>query len=239
MIEIGSSHCDSDRKPFEERNQNRLKRLFREPFDSDFRGYWWGICLLCAAIHSWAARHSMDADGLSYLELASAALSGGATELVNGYWSPGFPALISIAFFLFRPSVVQEFPIVHLVNFLIFGFALWAFSFFFRYWSVAQFGDELLNWQRKRYATAFAFSTFLWFTVGFIGVKNVTPDLAVAATIFLAAGICCRLSLPKSSWKHCAALGFVLGVGYYFKAAMFPLGNPSARLQRRARDRHA
>src|SRR5262245_55620059 len=162
---------------------------------------WWGICLCCAGILAWTTRHSMSADGLSYLDLASRALSGGPTELLNGYWSPGYPALISIALFLFRPSADQEFPLIHFVNFLIFIFTLWSFSVFFRYWIIAPQEDEAVNEDNKTYLTPFAFSTFLWFTLSFSGTNLVTPDLAVAAIVFLAAGITCRLSLPGSCWK--------------------------------------
>lgn len=185
---------------------------------------WWGLCLFCAGIQVWANRYSMNPDGLSYLDIGSNAASGGPYQLVNGYWSPGYPALIGIAIFLFRPSPYQEVPLVHVVNFLIFILTLWAFSVFFRNWLASTSGDLALNESTRRYVTPFAFSAFLWFMSNFIEVDAVSPDLGVAAIAFLAAGIGCRLSLPMSRWKHYVALGFVLGLGYYVKAAMLPLG---------------
>jgi hypothetical protein len=158
----------------------------------------------------------MNPDGLSYLDLASAASSGGPAKLLNGYWSPGYPALLGIAIFLFRPTPAQEFPLIHLVNFLIFVAGLWAFTVFLRYW--------LKTIDQSRYLTPFAFCIFLWFTLKFIGVQVVTPDLCVAAIVFLAAGISCRLSLPEPRWRHYLSLGVVLGVGYNFKAPVLPLG---------------
>src|SRR5262245_52363479 len=85
---------------------------------------WWAFCLFCAAVLTWNNRHSMNPDGLSYLDLASEASKHGPTELVNGYWSPAYPALIGVALFLFRPTTDLEFPVVHAVNFVIFVFAL-------------------------------------------------------------------------------------------------------------------
>jgi hypothetical protein len=166
----------------------------------------------------------MNPDGLSYLDLASEAFTGGPSKLLNGLWSPGYPALISVALFLFHPSPSQEFPLTHVVNFLAFSFALWAFCLFLRYWSESMRGDEVANDSRKCYVMPLAFCTFLWFTLKSIGTELVTPDLCVAAIVFLAAGSSCRLSLPKASWKHYGALGFVLGVGYYFKESLLPLG---------------
>lgn len=186
--------------------------------------FWCGIYLYCAAVLAWSMRHLLGHDGLSYLDLASDALSGGPAALVNGYWSPGYPALLSIGLFLIRPSPGQEFPVVHVVNFVISMFTLWGFLVFFRYWSAATHGDDVAHADEKKYITPFAFCTFLWFTLSTIGSRVVTPDLAVAGIVFLAAGICCRLSLPGSSLKHHAALGAVLGIGYYLKAVMFPLG---------------
>lgn len=166
----------------------------------------------------------MNPDGLSYLDLASAALNGGPAKLVNAYWSPGYPALISIALFLFRPSSIQEFPLIHFVNFLLFIFALLAFSIFLRYWSETIRADEVENENNTSYVTPFAFSTFLVFTLKYIGVERTSPDLGVAAIVFVAAGISCRLSLRVSNWRHYVGLGLVLAAGYYLKAAMLPLG---------------
>jgi hypothetical protein len=188
---------------------------------------WWGICLGCAAILAFSARYSMNEDGLSYLDLASEALHRGPSALLNGYWSPGYPALLSLALAAFHPSPRQEFPLVHFVNFLIFALTLWAFHFFLKGWLSHTHASEPINDRDKTEIVPFAFCTFLWFMLKQIGVELVVPDLCVAATVFLASGIACRLSLPGPSSKRCkryVALGLTLGLGYYAKAPMFPLG---------------
>ena len=187
-------------------------------------GLWWTICLTCAAILAWSGRHAMNPDGMSYLDLASAASASGPSHLLNGYWSPGYPAVLAVARWLSHPSADQEFPLVHLVNFIIFGLALWSFSALFKAWSLAAFGK--LDESSRGIVTAFGYGTFLWFTTTFITLENVSPDMAVAAIVLLAASIVFRLSAIGShlDWKHYALLGAVLAVGYYVKAAMFPLG---------------
>ena len=177
--------------------------------------FWWGVCLLLAGVHAWTFRHFMNPDGMSYLDMASETLRGGPQNLVNGYWSPAYPALIGLAFFIIRPSPIHEFPVIHLVNFAIFGFALLSFTFFLKSW---------LGVHRKPHMIPFCFCVFLWFTINFVTLSVVAPDLCMAGIVFLAAGICCRISLLGSDWRHFAALGGVLGLGYYVKAAMFPLG---------------
>src|SRR5262245_22426416 len=139
--------------------------------------WWWVFCLFCAVILTWNNRHSMNPDGLSYLDLASEASKHGPVELVNGYWSPAYPSLISAAFFLFHPTADQEFPIVHVLNLFIFVLALVSFSVFYRYWSEMTFErDEAAKDGKSVYITPFAFSVFLWFTLEFIGLEFVTPD---------------------------------------------------------------
>jgi hypothetical protein len=167
----------------------------------------------------------MNPDGLSYLDLASEALRSGPSGLVNGHWSPGYPALLCVALTLFDPSPGQEFPLVHFVNFFIFVLTLWAFHFFLRRWLLYSDTYGPIGGQDKRDVVPFAFCTFLWFTLQYIGVGLVTPDLCVAAIVFLAAGITCRLSLPGSRGKHYVALGFIFGLGYYAKAPIFSFGS--------------
>lgn len=218
-----------DQEPCENRKRGRFKSFFLAlgsfvEFALGSVHCWWIFGLFSAALLAWAGRYSLNADGLSYVDLASEASRGGPSQLVNGLWSPGYPALISIVFFLFRPSPSHEIPLVHVVNFLLFSFTLWTFTVFFRSWHEHLCGGTAENENRNGYVTALAFCTFLWFTLRFIGTEYVTPDLGVAGIVFLAAGISYRLVLPGSTWKRYAALGLVVGMGYYFKAIMLPLG---------------
>jgi hypothetical protein len=96
--------------------------------------FWWAICLLCAGIYAWADRHAMNPDGMSYVDMASESLRSGPWNLINGYGSPLYPTLLSLAFAILRPCPSAEFPVVHLVNFLIFGVVLICFRFFWAMW---------------------------------------------------------------------------------------------------------
>jgi len=196
--------------------------LFRSVFGSMY--WWWGFSLCAVAISAYAGRHAMNPDGLSYLDIASSTLSGGPSGIVSGYWSPGYPALLSLALLLVRPTAEHVFALLHFVNLLIFIVAIGTFSFFLRsfFTMLEQYGALIENW--RSYFTPVAFSTFLFFSLRFIGTDFVTPDLAVAAVVFLAAGLGCCLSLPIPKRRHYIALGFVLGLGYYVKAPMLPLG---------------
>lgn len=186
---------------------------------------WWCVCLVWAAILAWAGQHAMNPDGVSYLDMASETLSHGPAQLVSGYWSPGYPALIAVAFMAFHPSPSQEFPLVHAVNFAIFALALWAFSLLVRSWIKADADSEADEGKRAKYVIPLAFGMFLWFMVSFIGLDLVTPDLLVAVMVFISAGIVCRLVRSGSSGLRLyIILGVVLGMGYYAKTVLFPSG---------------
>ena len=207
-------------------SENREWRLSRRLFNPGVLGsvrFWQGFCFCSGAILAWAGRYAMYPDGLSYLDIASNAASNGPSQLINDYWSPGYPALLSVALFLCRPSSHQEFPVVHLVNFGIFVFALWAFSFFLRNWLRLQDREQVSSGGRN-WLTPLGFCIFLAINTRFIGVDLVTPDLMVAGVVFLAAAVSCRLALPKADWRQYGLLGLVLGAGYYVKAALLPLG---------------
>lgn len=165
----------------------------------------------------------MNSDGMSYLDMASEALHGGPKHLVSGMWSPGYPALISLAFFIFRPSPILEFPVVHFVNFAVFIFVLLSFTFFLKSW-LAVHRDDPSSKREKPLVISFCFCVFLLFTIDFISLRAVTPDLCVAGIVFLTAGTCCRISLSSPNYRHFVALGSILGLGYYVKTAVLPLG---------------
>lgn len=186
--------------------------------------FWWILSIVCAGVLALADRHAMNPDGVSYLDIASSAPQGQVSQLVNAYWSPLYPALIGIVLRIFHPSLSQESFFVHCLNFLIFVFALWSFTYFIEGWLPEAHGGDSASADKNRYILPFAFCTFLYFTLSFIGVGFVTPDLCVAGIVLFTAGVVLRLSRPGSGWKYYAALGFALGVAYYAKAAMFPFG---------------
>jgi hypothetical protein len=183
---------------------------------------WQIVCLLGAFVYAWVDRLAMNADGMSYLDMAMETLKSGPENLLNGYWSPLYPALISGALSILRPSPAALFPVVHLVNVLIFALTLLCFTFFLRSWLAVQQEDAAWDQNGIPYLIPFCFGIFLWFTMEFTRPSFETPDLCVTAIVFLAAGLCCRMSLTPR-WRYFFALGFVLGLGYYAKAVMFPL----------------
>src|ERR1700681_4258127 len=185
---------------------------------------WWAIGLLWAGIQAWSNRYSMNPDGMSYLDIASETLRSGPHNLVNGHWSPLYPAVISLVFLIFRPSPALEFPAVHLLNFFLFAAVLGCFTFFVKFWLASSRNSGQNDDEKPEYKIPFCFGIFLSFTMEFTTVSEVSPDLCMTGMLLLAAGMCCRISLLGSSWTSWGVLGGILGLGYYTKSPLFVLG---------------
>lgn len=92
------------------------------------------ITVLMGGLYAWAAAasHSMNADGISYLDMGDAYMRGDWQTAINTVWSPMYAWVLGLTLRVLSPPLRWEFPTVHLVNFLIFLFALICFEFFWR-----------------------------------------------------------------------------------------------------------
>lgn len=213
------------------------------------------LAVLLGAVQAWANRYKMNPDGISYLDIADAYSQGRWTEAVNAYWSPLYSWLLGLALFALKPSAYWEFPVVHMTNFLIYLVTLACFEFFFRQllsYYQAKTKDDALNFRIPEWAWIVSgYTLFIWSSLIWITLFLVTPDMCVAALVYLAAGIILRIHTRSGSWLRVCpaessartafsggvlqpetrldnslsfvALGVVLGLGYLAKAVMFPL----------------
>jgi hypothetical protein len=186
------------------------------------------LALLLAGLHTWAAAtsYSMNADGISYLDIGDAYMRGDWATAVNPVWSPLYSWILGPVMALFKPSMRWEFPLVHIVNFAIYSFALICFEFFWR---------QLRHYQQQKTAAhyqltfpdwawwALGYCLFIWTSLALIEIWAVTPDMLMAALVYVAAALLIRLRLGYTHWHTFILLGTILGLGYLAKAIMFPL----------------
>lgn len=187
-----------------------------------------GICLvlIVAAARTWIARYSMNADGISYLDLSDTFRRHDWPAFVNGYWSPLYPALLGIVRSLLPSSKRWDMAGAHLTNYLIFLVAFLCFEYFYRSLRAAnadraEANPDLLpvpEWA----LWILAHGLFLWVSVDLITMAAVSPDLCVSAFVYLIAGLLLRFR-SQPGWKLAALLGLALGGAYWAKAVMFPL----------------
>src|SRR5262245_3270190 len=91
------------------------------------RAIFWLLATVVGILHVLAGFSYMDGDGMSYLDVGDAYVRGDWN--INAYWSPLYPYIIGLALFFLKPSPFWEFPVVHLVNFIIYLCALGCFDF--------------------------------------------------------------------------------------------------------------
>ncbi len=185
------------------------------------------VCIALGAAQIWIVRYAMNQDGMSYLDVGGAYFRGDWARAISGYWSPMYTWLVGAALYLIRPSMGWEFKTVHLVNFVIYIGALFAFRFFVHALLRAvreegTSGEEhvpLPDW----IFCSLGYAIFLWGTVVLIDPGDVTPDLLVAFFLFLIAG--CLVELRgHEKYGEFAIFGALCGAAYLSKAAMFPVG---------------
>lgn len=189
----------------------------------------WIAALSLGAVHTWAARHSMNADGMSYLDLADAWRTGRWADAVNAYWSPLYPWVLAMALHLAKPGGYWEAAVAHLVNFVGYGFSLVCFHYFWmglerhvsaRRQSAGNTGKTAFpQWAW----VALGYALCVWILLDWVTVDQVTPDLYVAGWVFLDAGILVRIRDGKARILLFILLGISLGLGYLTKAILLPM----------------
>ncbi|HEY6122096.1 MAG TPA: hypothetical protein VIV66_19215 [Pyrinomonadaceae bacterium] len=187
----------------------------------------WLVVFILGFVQAWATRYQIEADGISYLDIADKYLQRDWAAAVNAYWSPLYSWLLAAGMFAFRPSSYWEYPLVHLINFLVYLVAFGCFEFLlFQIIRYQQAGTDYRGdgsflptwaWQSIGYVL------FLWSSLFLITISVVTPDMVVAAFVFLLAGIMIWIRLHPERWTGFVCFGLALGVAYLAKSVMFPL----------------
>jgi hypothetical protein len=188
------------------------------------------MAVVLGFFHVWADRHYLtNSDAMSYLDVAEAYLSRDWQGAINAYWSPLYSWVIAVALAIAKPSPYWKFATLHLVNFAIYLFALGSFGLFIN--EVVRRHRDLQGELHARgflilpdwALLALGYSLFIWSTLFLITVQLESPDLLVAAFIFLASWILLRIRWQPLSWGSFALLGAVLGFGYLAKTIMLPM----------------
>lgn len=178
---------------------------------------------------AWVGRYSMNPDGVSYLDVGDSFFRHEWSNAVSAWWSPLYPWTLGVVVGIAKPSPRWEFPLVQLVNFGFFLFALLAFRFLlhqlltFRREQIQRAGtvdtDALPDWA----ALILGYAIFLWTALEGETIYDVSPDLAVMGCICFIAGMLLVVR-HSPTLRNAAVFGAALGLGYWTKTVLFPLG---------------
>jgi len=187
------------------------------------RVQWWfrGAIALCALIDCWISRFRMNPDGVSYMDLGDLYWKGNWHAALNAYWSPLYGWLTGLMFLLTKPAMRWEYPEVHLLTFAILVATLFCFEFFWRELLAskanATWAGPMLT---RAWVLGYLLFVYIHFSVHWLWLS--TPDLLVAALVYLALGMMLRFARGGMGMASAILLGVILGAGYLAKAAMLP-----------------
>jgi hypothetical protein len=164
-----------------------------------------GVLHVYAAIKS----QSMNADGISYLDIGDAYFRADWVNAINPVWSPLYSWILGFANFAIRPSMQWEFPVVHLVNFIIYLIALSSFEFMWKRVRTGEATSESYTLPDPWWWTL-GYLLFIWISLSLIEIWAVTPDMLMAVFVFLAAGLIAQMRRGEGSLWSFLSLGLVL-----------------------------
>jgi len=184
----------------------------------------WGFrfaITVCALIDCWICRFQMDADGVSYLDMGDEYLKGNWHAALNAHWSPLYGVLAGTMLRITKPTMRWEYPVVHLLNFLILIVTLFCFEFFWRELLASSAPRTLVGGPRA-YAWVLGYFLFAYIHLVALPLSLVTPDLLVSALVYMASGMMLRFAGGRMGTASAILMGVLLGVGYLAKSAMLP-----------------
>jgi len=183
------------------------------------------LCILLGTAQAWISRYAMNQDGTSYLDVGDAFFRGDWAKAISGYWSPMYCWWVGLVLHVVKPSIWWEFVTVQAANLIIYLVALFCFRFLLhsilraiREEAANKVDDSrpLPDWV----VSWLGYGIFLWASLVLIDVADVTPDLLVAAFVFLIGGYLVDLRY-RESYPKFAVFGILCGAAYLTKAAMF------------------
>jgi hypothetical protein len=185
----------------------------------------WLVLVALAVFDAYTHRYTVSPDGISYLDLSDAVVSGNLAGLVNLYWSPLYPFLVGLARLVIGSGPQVEIVAMHVLNVLLFGVALAAFEYFLiaiRALAARRPGTPLAG----PWGDAAAYFFFGTHFLPMVPPELTTPDLLSNAAIFVALGAMLRLhdATHPHRGRASVALGAALGIGALAKSFLVPWG---------------
>ncbi|HEY1468405.1 MAG TPA: hypothetical protein VGF61_05135 [Candidatus Acidoferrum sp.] len=189
----------------------------------------WAVTVCIWIAEALAAREQLNADAVSYLNMADSYLGGTWHALISGWWSPAYPFLLALVVKIFGPSPYHRSLAMHLFAVFSLVVTLVSFEYFLR--AFFAYRKEFRGEPTEAAGEAISddavwlmgYSLFFWITTFLTPPNLEQPNILVFIVYLLACALCMQLSYRQEWWRY-ALLGLVLGMGYAVKSVMFPLG---------------
>jgi len=178
------------------------------------RGVLTAIALFLGFAQMWVSRGLLDPDGLSYSDIAKAYLRGDWHNALNSYWSPLYSWFLAIGYLVFRPGIRWEILVAHVINFIGFAAALFAWNWLLREWELWQ-GPP----QHRVLVEVAGFSVITWAGLHLVTLGFTSADMEVLALTIAVPAVLVRVRRGVAGTSDFIFLGVALGIGFLAKAA--------------------
>jgi hypothetical protein len=186
------------------------------------------VAVAAGALYAWTGRYAMNADGITYLDMADAYVRRDWDMAISTVWSPLYAWLLAVGRAALRAGPSSEFPAVQFTNFVIYLAAVACFGFFLR--ALLRYRRALPPYGPSGSKAVVSvpdwalllggYAVFIWAMLDLIRVELVTPHLTVAALIYLAMGVLLRIAGGEARGRWYLLLGVVLGLAYLARTPM-------------------
>jgi len=178
--------------------------------------------VLCVAVDAVFDRNFSKniSDGVAYLDIADAVGRGRLAALSNPYWSPGYPVALQIGLALLRPSPARELAALYVIDGALAMLALSCLVYFVKGLPIVD-RDGHFGLTRPM-LLAVAFSLFLIAVQRDAPPQLMTPDLLLAACLWLGGGAFLRIAHGQWILDY-VILAFALALAYFTKAVALSL----------------
>ena len=182
------------------------------------------LLLIAAFAYARYDTYTMDGDGTAFMDIAQGLTDGHPGLAINGYWNPGYPAVLAIADRLTHPTLWRELVVLRYTNVVIFGFAMAGCVFFTT--GLTRLRSRLLREGQALPAVSPGALHLLGLATLFLSLGRELPvsaprsDTLLCTCFLFAAGSLLRLLSGAGFWAF-PALGLSLGCAYLTKSFGF------------------
>ena len=186
------------------------------------------LLALCLVLEALFAPYDMNADSVSYLDLADLIHAHQWHWVVNAYWHPGYPALLLLSRTVLRSSLLHELLAARLLNLAMTGLLFLAVRFALR--SAVELRQSLEARDGLRGSKPLRLETLDVAAAGMtlisvmreLSPRSVRPDVLLAALLISGSAFLMRAGARKSVGSF-TGLGICFGLGFLVKSVAFPV----------------
>ena len=168
--------------------------------------------------------YEIDGDAVAFMDISGALIRGDFAKVVNGYWNPGYPALLALGQLLFHPSRWTELQVFYFVNLAIFAGAIAACAYFAL--GLVPLRDRALKAANARPAlpgpalVLAALSVLFFAFQRELSLGKVRSDGLLLLLFLLTAGFLLQL-MATGRLRYYPLIGLTLGLAYLTKSYAF------------------